>query len=252
MFLLWDPRYLILMIPVLILTAWAQWRLRSIYAQYGRVRNQQGLSGARAARILLDSNGLSFGPVEELPGASALDNHYDPRDRTLHLSPEVYRSDSVAALGIAAHECGHAVQHAQNYAPMTARTAIVPAANIGSNLGVWLVMIGFFLTVCFHATGLIWVVWLGVALFGLATVFALLTLPVELNASGRAMQMLQGAGLIDRTEYGLALARPPDEPGREREGDDQRRQRGQADAGRDIAKDVEEPDVAAQPREEVK
>jgi uncharacterized protein len=188
----------------MILTLWAQWRLRSVYGKYSQVRNQQGRTGAQAARILLDSQGLSFVPVQELPGASALSNHYDPSDRTLHLSPEVYRSDSVAALGIAAHECGHAVQHAQNYMPMQARTAIVPATNIGSNLGVWMVMIGFFGVAWFHITGLIWLVWAGVALFGLASVFALLTLPVELNASTRAMTLLQSTGLIDRTEYGEA------------------------------------------------
>jgi Zn-dependent membrane protease YugP len=202
--LFFDMRYIIVMLPVMILTLWAQWRLRSVYGKYSQVRNQQGRTGAQAARILLDSQGLSFVPIQELPGAAALSNHYDPSDRTLHLSPEVYRSDSVAALGIAAHECGHAVQHAQNYMPMQARTALVPATNIGSNVGVWMVMIGFFGVAWFHMTGLIWLVWAGVALFGLASVFALLTLPVELNASTRAMTLLQSTGLIDRTEYGEA------------------------------------------------
>jgi len=203
-FFYFDTRYFILMLPVLVLTLWAQWRLRSVYKKYGQVRNQQGLSGARAARILLDSQGLSFVPVSELPGGDPLSNHYDPSDRSLHLSPEVYRSTSVAALGIAAHECGHAVQHAQSYAPMRARTAIVPAVSIGSNLGIWMIMIGAMGMMFLHVTGLIWLVWAGVALFALATVFALLTLPVELNASTRAMTMLQTAGLIDRTEYGEA------------------------------------------------
>jgi len=203
-FLFFDIRYFILMLPVLILTLWAQWRLRRVYSKYGQVRNQQGLSGARAARILLDSQGLTFVPVAELPGGDPLNNHYDPSDRSLHLSPEIYRSTSVAALGIAAHECGHAVQHAQSYAPMRARTAIVPAVNLGSNLGVWMIMIGAMGLAFLHVTGLIWLVWAGVALFALATVFALLTLPVELNASSRAMVMLQSAGLIDRTEYGEA------------------------------------------------
>ncbi len=201
-----DIRYLIIMLPVMALTAWAQWRLRSVFSRYSNVRSQQGMSGAQAARILLDSQGLNFVPIEEMPRASALDNHYDPSDRTLHLSPEVFRSNSVAAIGVAAHECGHAVQHAQGYAPMKARTAMVPAVNIGSNLGVWLVMIGVIMALWFHATGLVWVVWLGVALFALATVFALLTLPVELNASSRAMGLLTNAGLIDRTEYGETRA----------------------------------------------
>lgn len=204
MFLFWDIRYFIIVLPAMILTMWAQWRLRSIYSKYDQVRNQQGLTGARVARMLLDSQGLQTVPVQELSGAAALDNHYDPRDRTLHLSSAVYHSQSVAALGVSAHECGHAVQHAQSYAPLQARTALVPLTQFGSNLGVWLVMAGVILVAWLHFTGLIWLIWAGVALFGLASVFALLTLPVELNASSRAMVLLQNTGLIDRTEYGEA------------------------------------------------
>jgi|SRR5579859_1244644 len=197
-------QYLLFMLPVMALTMWAQWRVKSVYTQYSQVRNQQGLTGARAARMLLDSQGLSFVAIEELPGAAALDNHYDPRDRTLRLSPEVANSPSVAALGVAAHECGHAVQHAQRYAPLQLRTSIVPVANVGSNLGVWLVSIGMMLFVFTRFTGAVWLIWAGVGLFAVATIFALLTLPVEVNASSRAMALLQSTGLIDRTEYGQA------------------------------------------------
>jgi Zn-dependent membrane protease YugP len=196
-----DPRYFIFMLPPLILAMWAQWRLRSIFGQYSQVRSMQGLTGARAARMLLDSQGLSHVPVEEMPGAQPLDNHYDPRDRTLRLSPEIYRSGSVAAVGVAAHEAGHAVQHAQGYAPLQLRSTLVPAVNIGSNIGVWLIILGIMLAAFTHFTGAVWMVWLGVALFALAAVFALVTLPVELNASSRAMTLLQSTGLIDRTEY---------------------------------------------------
>ena len=196
-----DPRYFIFMLPPLILAMWAQWRLRSIFGQYSQVRSMQGLTGARAARMLLDSQGLSHVPVEEMPGAQPLDNHYDPRDRTLRLSPEIYRSGSVAAVGVAAHEAGHAVQHAQGYAPLQLRSTLVPAVNIGSNIGVWFIMIGFMLAAFTHFSGAVWLVWLGVGLFALAAVFALITLPVEFNASSRAMAQLTTLGIIDRTEY---------------------------------------------------
>lgn len=196
-----DMRYFVIMLPVIALTMWAQWRLRSVFGRLSQVRSMQGLTGGRAARMLLDSQGLSYVAIDEMPHGEPLDNFYDPRDKTLHLSAQVARSDSVAAIGVAAHECGHAVQHQQHYAPLELRSAMVPAVNIGSNLGVWLVMIGFMLAAFTHFSGAVWMVWLGVGLFALASVFALLTLPVELNASRRAMTLLQNTGLIDRTEY---------------------------------------------------
>jgi Zn-dependent membrane protease YugP len=196
-----SPLYLMIMLPVMALTMWAQWRLRSVFSRYSEVRNMQGWTGARAARALLDSQGLNDVRIERLNSGEALDNHYDPRDRTLRLSPQVSDSQSVAALGVAAHECGHAVQHAQGYQLLQLRTALVPAANFGSNIGVWLVMIGFILAGWMHISGMVWLVWAGIALFSLAALFALITLPVELNASSRAMTLLQNTGLIDRTEY---------------------------------------------------
>ncbi len=201
-----DPRYLIIMLPVMALTMWAQWRLRNVYGRYSQVNSLQGLTGARAARALLDSQGLSTVRIEELSGNDALDNHYDPRDRVLRLSAQVAQSPSVAALGVAAHECGHAVQHAEGYLPLQWRTTLVPAVNFGSNLGPLLFMAGFVLTAWFHLSGMLWLVWAGIVLFSLAALFALLTLPVELNASRRAIQLLQNTGLIDRTEHGQASA----------------------------------------------
>ena len=127
----------------------------------------------------------------------SLDDHYDPTAKALFLSPAVYSGASVAALGVAAHESGHAIQDAQGYAPMRWRSSLVPAANIGSNLGIWLVILGIFLQ--FTALA-----WLGIAAFALGALFALLTLPVELDASSRAMQMLTNMGLVDRTEYAQA------------------------------------------------
>lgn len=200
----WDMRYFVIMLPVLVLTMWAQWHVRSAFEKYSKVRTMQGLTGAQVARTILDSQGLTGVPVEELPNAGPLDNHYDPRDRTLHLSPQVARSNSVAAVGVAAHECGHAVQHAQSYVPLQARTAIVPAAAFGSNIGGLLVMAGVMLFIFTHVGFAFWLVWAGIAFFAIATVFSMLTLPVELNASKRAMSLLQSTGLIDRTEYGQA------------------------------------------------
>ena len=201
-----DMNYFIIMLPVMALTMWAQWRLRNVYGRYSQVNSLQGLTGARAARVLLDSQGLSTVRIEELGGSDALNNHYDPQDRVLRLSAQVAQSASVAALGVAAHECGHAVQHAEGYMPLKWRTTMVPAVNFGANFGPILVMAGFALTVWFHFSRMLWLVWGGIGLFSLAALFALLTLPVELNASRRAMQLLQNTGLIDRTEHGQASA----------------------------------------------
>jgi Zn-dependent membrane protease YugP len=131
-------------------------------------------------------------------GASPdLDDHYDPREKVLRLSPRVYSEPSIAAMAVAAHEAGHAIQDAQGYAPMRWRSALVPAANIGTNFGVWIIILGVILNI-------IGLAWLGVAAFAMGVVFALLTLPVELNASSRAMQMLTTTGMVDQTEHGQA------------------------------------------------
>jgi len=187
-----SPLYLIMMAPTIILMLWAQHRVNSTFAKYSKVPNQRRLTGAETARYILDSHGLSDVPVE--PVAGKLTDHYDPRSRTLRLSEPVYRSTSVAALGIAAHESGHALQHAEGYAPLQARSALVPVASFGSSIGFIVVFAGLLLQLAPIA-------WLGIALFGAATLFALVTLPVEFNASSRAMAELQTLGFVDRTEY---------------------------------------------------
>jgi Zn-dependent membrane protease YugP len=202
-----DPGYLLFVfLPTLIITGLASLWVKSAYSRASQIPNMQRITGAQAARRILDSAGLTYinieptAPIQSLQAAAVtpqLDDHYDPSQKVLRLSPGVYAGTSVAALGVAAHEAGHAIQDAQGYPWMRARSAIVPAANIGTNIG-WIFLIaGLFL----HLTGL---AWLGVAAFAMGTLFAVLTLPVELNASTRAMQMLTANGLVDRTEYGQA------------------------------------------------
>jgi Zn-dependent membrane protease YugP len=186
--MIFDPMYFVFMIPGLILTLWAQWRVKGSYAKYSKVRNEVNMTGAQVARRILDSNGLYNVPVEHTRGE--LTDHYDPGKRALFLSDGVYDKPSIAAMGIAAHEVGHAIQHARAYAPLQVRTAIVPAVNIGSSLGIFVLIAGIFL----QMTGLAWI---GVALFALSTVFALVTLPVEFDASRRAKEALTNLGLVD-------------------------------------------------------
>jgi Zn-dependent membrane protease YugP len=183
-----DPMYFVFMIPGVLLMLWAQSRVRGSYAKYSKVRNDVNMTGAQVARRILDANGLNDVPVERTRGE--LTDHYDPRSRSLALSEGVYDTPSIAAMGIAAHEVGHAIQHARAYAPLQFRTAIVPAVNIGSNIGIFVLIAGLIL----QATQLAWI---GVALFALSTVFALLTLPVEFDASRRAKDALANLGLTD-------------------------------------------------------
>jgi Zn-dependent membrane protease YugP len=169
--MIFDPMYFVFMIPGLLLTLWAQSRVRGSYAKFSKVRNAVNMT--------------------------------DPRNRTLFLSQAVYGTPSIAAMGIAAHEAGHAIQHARAFAPLQFRTAIVPAVNIGSSLGIFVLIAGLLLQVAQLA-------WIGVALFALATVFALITLPVEFDASRRAKEALANLGLTDgglqRGEEGSGVA----------------------------------------------
>lgn len=190
--MLFDPRYFLYMLPALLFMYWAQSRVRSTFAKYSQVPNQQGLSGAEVARRLLDRSGLYDVQIELVEGD--LTDHYDPRSRVLRLSRPVYLGRSVAALGIAAHETGHALQQQTRYAPLGLRAAIAPVAASGMQFAFIMIFAGLFI----HLTAL---AWLGVAFFALGTLFALITLPVEFNASKRALAMLQSSGLVDRTEY---------------------------------------------------
>jgi len=187
-----DPRYFLFILPPLLLMLFAQARVRGAFAKYSQVPNQRGMSGAEVARAILDANGLSDVPVEMVPGE--LTDHYDPRERVLRLSPPVFQGRSVAAIGIAAHEAGHALQHKSGYVPLQIRSLLVPAASIGSNLGWIMILAGIVI-------GLTQLAWLGIAFFAAGTLFALVTLPVEFNASNRALQMLTTMGIADRTEY---------------------------------------------------
>lgn len=180
--------YIIFMIPGLLFMLWAQNRVKSAYTKYSQVRNSAGVTGAEAARRVLDSEGLTDVPIEQVPGE--LTDHYDPRKRVLRLSQGVYGVPSIAAIGIAAHEAGHAIQHARAYGPLKARSAIVPAVNIGSNLGFLVLIAGLF-------TQMAGLAWAGVGLFALSTIFALITLPVEFDASNRAKKALVSVGLVD-------------------------------------------------------
>jgi Zn-dependent membrane protease YugP len=181
-----NSGYLIFMLPAFILMALAQWYVNSSYSRWSKVASRSGLTGAEVARRLVERGGLDV-KVEQVGGR--LSDHYDPRSKTLRLSAGVAQSASVAAAAIAAHELGHAVQDREDYLPLRLRAALVPAVNIGSYLGWILLMIGFAL----RNTDL---AWLGVLVFAGGAVFALATLPVELNASARARQLLATAGII--------------------------------------------------------
>jgi Zn-dependent membrane protease YugP len=187
--MLFDPMYLLFMIPGFILSLWAQSKVKGNFQKYSQVANTAGVTGEQAARRVLDNAGLSSVPIERSrqPGLS---DHYDPRNRTLFLSDGVYGQRSISAVAVAAHEAGHAIQHATAYAPLKARTAIVPAVNIGSQLGFIVLFAGILL-------GQLTLGWIGVALFATATIFALITLPVEFDASKRAKASLVSVGLVD-------------------------------------------------------
>jgi Zn-dependent membrane protease YugP len=179
--------YLIFMIPAFILMAATSWYVKSAYGKWSKVRARSGLTGAQAAQRLITSSGL-YG-VQIQPIAGQMTDNYDPRTKVLNLSQDVANTASVAALAIAAHELGHAMQDAEDYLPLRFRAALVPAVNIGSNLGWILIMIGMFL-------GFMQLAWLGIIVFSAGAVFSLATLPVEFDASARAKRMLVDSGII--------------------------------------------------------
>jgi hypothetical protein len=181
-----DPIYFLYIAPAVLLGLWAQAKVRSTYAAAQRM--PAPLSGAAAARHILDSAGLQNVDIEVVPGQ--LSDHYDPRHKVLRLSQQVYQSRSLAAVGIAAHEAGHAIQDARSYAPLVIRNAAVPIAGFGSNASIWMIILGFI----FQFGPLIY---LGIAAFGGFVFFQLVNLPVEFNASARAKQQLVGLGIID-------------------------------------------------------
>ena len=186
-------------LPALILGFIAQAVVKSKFNKYSRVRTYRGITGAQAARQILDTNGLYDVVVEETRGF--LSDHYDPRSRTLRLSPDVARQPSVAAVGVAAHEAGHALQHAQGYIPLQIRSFMVPAVQFGTWLGPLVIISGIGLDILFRTSGLgIAIAWFGVILYALVAVFAVVTLPVELDASSRAKKLLYQYNIVDNQE----------------------------------------------------
>ena len=195
-----DPTYLIFMIPAFILMGITSWYVKHSYNKWSKVRATSGLTGAQAAEKLVsraiytsDGGGADLRSVRVLGIGGNLTDHYDPRNKTLNLSKGVANVPSVAAIAIAAHELGHAMQDAEGYAPLRLRSVLVPMVNIGSNLGWILIMAGLFLRFTELA-------WLGILVFAGGAVFSLVTLPVEFNASARAKQMLTQSGIIQTDE----------------------------------------------------
>lgn len=184
-----DPLYLLFMIPGLVLSLWASARTKSAFKKFSRIPAR--MTGAQAARSMLDQAGLYSVSVKRSSGF--LSDHYNPATRSLGLSPDVYERNSIAAVGVACHEAGHAIQHARSYAPLQLRTALVPTASIGSNLGYLAIVFGMMLSFA----GMVYV---GIALFSATVLFQLVTLPVEFDASNRAKQLVLRYGIVSSYE----------------------------------------------------
>lgn len=188
-----DPTYALVLIGA-VLSMLASAKVNSTYAKYSRVRSMSGLTGAQAAQRILYQAGIHDVRIEHVRGN--LTDHYDPSAKVVRLSDATYGSASVAAVGVAAHECGHVLQHHEGYAPLKIRTTLVPAANIGSKLGIPLILIGVLLGL--NGT----LVNIGIWVFSLAVLFQIVTLPVEFNASGRALKLLERQGILGSQEIG--------------------------------------------------
>jgi Zn-dependent membrane protease YugP len=190
-----DPVYFLFILPGVALSMWASFRVKSAFNKYSRVRVSTGLTGAQAARAMLDRAGLSDVKIGRASGF--LSDHYNPATRSLALSGPVYDSNSIAAVGVATHEAGHAIQHAQHYGPLSLRSMLVPTFSIGSNLG-WIVMsVGLFLA---SGSGNYTIFMIGVALFSMVILFQLVTLPVEFDATNRAKKLVVADGIITQNE----------------------------------------------------
>ena len=179
-----DATYIFLVLPAVIFALWAQFNVKSTFSKYSKIASRSGMTGFDSARRILDANGLGSVRIAHVSGD--LTDNYNPTDNTIYLSDSVYGSNSAAAIGVAAHEAGHAVQHATGYTPIKIRSAIIPITNIGSNLAMPLIILGIVLSFPTLA-------YIGVAAFGLSTLFQLVTLPVEFDASGRALKALKGS-----------------------------------------------------------
>lgn len=190
----YDPMYFLFALPAMILGLWAQFTVQDTFSQYGKVETGTKITGAIAARRILDARGLHQVGVERVEGF--LSDHYDPLAKVLRLSPDVYDQASLAAVGVAAHEAGHALQHQEQYLPLQFRSAVVPGVLIGSWLGPIIFTVGMFMSGFVGSS----IAWLGIGLFGLTTLFTLITLPVEYDASARAKQILVADGVVSNAE----------------------------------------------------
>jgi uncharacterized protein len=190
--LFFDPMYFLFLAPALVLSLWAQWKVKHNFAKYSQVPSSSGLTGAQVAQSILSGNGLHDVRIEQVQGM--LSDHYDPSTRILRLSPAVYGGRSVASAGIAAHECGHALQHAAAYRPLVLRQTLAPAAIWGSNLSWIFIMVGLLVHSLSSLT------WVGIGLFSVAVLFSLVTLPVEFDASRRAKKILPSLGVVSASD----------------------------------------------------
>ncbi len=188
----YDYYYFILVIPAMLVSLWAQIRVKGTYSKMSKLQNTRGLTGAQAAQRVLSYYGINDVRIE--PVAGTLTDHYDPRDNVIRLSQGVYNASTIAAVGIACHEAGHAAQHAESYKPIAVRNAILPVANIGSSSGLWIAVIGLMLN---------WtiLVQIGIILYAFVALFQLVTLPVEFNASSRALKVIDETGMLQGEEY---------------------------------------------------
>lgn len=191
-----DMTYVVLVLPCVLIAMWASYNVNSTFQRYAKQHSIRGITGAQAAQRVLSANGVTDVRIERVSGN--LTDHYDPRTNVIRLSDSVYASTSTAAIGVACHEAGHAVQYAQNYAPIKLRAAIVPATNLGSKLAMPLILLGLLLSFAgFYSYTL---VYLGIACFGLSLVFQLITLPVEFNASNRALRAIEEGNILTEDE----------------------------------------------------
>ncbi len=200
----WFDSTLLVLIPAMLFAFWAQLRVKSTFNKYAKVYNRRGMTGADAARAVLDANGLHNVTIERVRGE--LTDHYDPRDNVIRLSEVVYGSTGIAALGVAAHEAGHAVQHAKGYVPIKIRAAIIPMTRFGSMLSGPLFLIGMLIAAYAQTGSMLGDVFMltGILFFSFATLFQLVTLPTEFNASARAMRALEDCGILAADELPAA------------------------------------------------
>lgn len=198
--LFWGDWTVLVLIPAMIFAFWAQINVQTTFSRFKQVRNRRGLTAADVARRILDANGLNYVQIQRVSGE--LTDHYDPRAQVVRLSDSVYDSTSVAAIGVAAHEVGHACQHAEDYVPLRIRSAIIPMTRIGSMLAMPVFILGLLfaqLSLYGNMVGDVFMM-LGILLFSLSTLFQLVTLPTEFNASARALKTLESYGILDGDE----------------------------------------------------